>query len=256
MKLLRNSKVQIIIGLLLLLSLSILLFMWPDKEGRTSGDSPMRRGSSDQKGFTFFDLGPDTPYSPQLRSALAKRLGPDSIGGWNVLDLEINYSGFLAKFLPDLEALNRKLNYSGGLRTRKEHDVIELMYRNPQKKNLPFDDVRLVFSNLSKKPLVFRIRLKQDGAYVLEELRTGYGPPRMFDWKEDNPNRYIEKGESYVWSRGGDALAVSIIWDRIGNPACHVVYFFADNIRELIEREEQAAEKQGRNRASAAKSAF
>jgi hypothetical protein len=255
MNILKSSKFHIF-AILLLLSLPLLFFLSPENDRQTSGDSPMRRGSSDQKGFTFFDLGPDTRYSPQLRSGLAKRLGSDSIGGWNVLDLEINYSGFLAGFIPDLEALNQKLNYSGGLRTRREHDVIELMYRYPQKKNLPFDDVRLVFSNLSKKPLIFRIRLKEDGAYILEELRTGYGAPRMIDWKEENPNRYIENGKSFLWFRGGDTLAVSIIWDRLGNPSYHVVYFFAENIRELIEREERAAAERDRNREKAAKSAF
>ncbi len=61
--------------------------------------------------FTFFDIGKNTIVSGNVREGLNKTLGDDSIERRSILDLEINYEGFLKEYFADLDKLNKKLNW-------------------------------------------------------------------------------------------------------------------------------------------------
>jgi len=201
----------------------------------------------DTASFTFFELGRATQLTPGVRDDLSSKLGPDAIAGRNILDLEINYSGFLKEYFPQLEALNQKLNSPTG--ERVEHNTVKLMYRYAQKKNVPFNLVELVFSNYTKMPLLFKISFKADEANTVETLRGKYGPPQVIDWKQEN-------GRSIFWQKDGDFLIISNIPDQFGNIDHQIVIYYVDNLKQLIETERKEKEQREKQRAKTVKRAF
>ena len=105
--------------------------------------------------FTFFNLSKQSILSKSVRSDLNQKLGRDATEYRSIIDLDINYYGFLQKYFPSLYELNQNLNSPAG--ERIEHNTVKLMYRYARKENIPFDYVELVFSNYSQHPLLFRI---------------------------------------------------------------------------------------------------
>ena len=194
---------------------------------------------ADTESFTFFDLGKTIKLTNGVRSDLNNKLGRDAIERRSILDLEINYRGFLKRYFPELEALNQKLNSPPG--ERVEHNTVKLMYRYAQKKNVPFNLVELVFSDYTKTPVLFKINFKVNEADTVETLQEKYGLPQVIDWKEGN-------GKSRVWKKNGDILIESRIPDRFGNIDYQIVIYYIDNLKLLndTERREKGAHEQQR----------
>jgi len=190
--------------------------------GEPAGRATPRTGP---ESFTFFDIGRHSEFSDGIRRELAERLGNDAIERRSIVDLEINYRGFLRDHLPEIDALNRQLNHPPG--ERVEHDVVRLMYRYARTRNAPFDYVELVFDGKSRAPLVFRMRFRMDEAGTVESLRTKYGPPDTVRWKG-------EEGESLLWRMERDVLAVSLVPDQFGTPIYHITLYFTANLEDLI----------------------
>jgi len=186
--------------------------------------------------FTFFDLGINSRLTKKVRQELGSKLGRDAIEYRSIMDLEINYKGFLKKYFPDLNELNQRLNYPPG--ERVEHNTVKLMYRYATKKNLPFDYVELVFSNYTKAPILFRINFRKDETGIINTLESKYGQPQVVNWQE-------EKGRSMYWMKNGDFLINSLVPDQFGNPTYQIVIYFVRNLEQLI-----AAEKEGRKEKS------
>jgi hypothetical protein len=197
--------------------------------------------------FTFFDLGRNSQFSSKIRASLAGPLGNDAIENRSILDLETNYRGFLQAHLPKVDRLNQRLNYLPG--ERVDHDLVKLMYRYARKKNTPFDYIELVFAEPSRKPILFRIRFKDDDAGTVEALKTKYGPPEIIDWEQEN-------GQSLVWRKGPDVLMVSRVPDRFGIPDHHIAIYFVDNLEEMIDAEERGREQRSGDSKAAGKTAF
>lgn len=214
-----------------------------DGGDRTDGATPRPKGES----FTFFDIGRNSLYSERIRDDLAARLGNDAIEHRSIIDLATNTRELLRDHLPELEALNRQLNYPPG--ERIDHDVIRLMYRYARKKNAPFDYVELVFDGQSLRPLIFRMRFKVDEAGMVESLRTKYGPPDIIAEAAENTR-------SLVWRRERDALVVSLIPDQFGEPIHHITLYFTENLEGLVASEQAAKERKANERARSGKSAF
>ena len=186
--------------------------------------------------FTFFDLGINSRLTKKVRQEIGSKLGRDAIEYRSIMDLEINYKGFLKKYFPDLNELNQRLNYPPG--ERVEHNTVKLMYRYATKKNLPFDYVELVFSNYTKAPILFRINFREDETGIINTLESKYGQPQVVNWQEEN-------GRSMYWMRNGDFLINSLVPDQFGNPKYQIVIYFVRNLEQLI-----AAEKEGRKEKS------
>jgi hypothetical protein len=208
---------------------------------------PTAPASDASAGFTFFNLGKNTRLSGRVREDLSEKLGRDAIAERNIIDLEINYRGFLSTYFPALNRLNQRLNFPPG--ERVDHNTVKLMYRYAQKENFPFDYVELVFSNYTKTPLLFRIHFRRDEAGIVNTLKNKYGPPRMIDWQEQN-------GQSMVWERDGDFLIVSLVPDQFGNPEYQISIYFVDNLTQLVETEKKEEEKREAQRARSGKKAF
>jgi hypothetical protein len=197
--------------------------------------------------FTFFDLGRNTIFSERTRKNLQDRLGRDAIAGRSTIDLKINYNAFLKEHFPELHELNRKLNDPPGARI--EHNIKKLMYRYIQKKAAPFDYVELVFSGYAETPLLFDIRFRKDDANIVKTLETKYGRPEIIIWEN-------ESGRSMYWTKYGDYLIVSSIPDQFGDYRYRIMIYFTENLKQLIETEQNEREKKERELTEAGKTAF
>ena len=228
----------------LVMGLTLLVFPSCGEKKEPAKD-PGVQAQSDS--FTFFDLGKNSRLSKSIRNDLRQRLGRDAIEGRGIIDLEINYYGFLDQYFSSLNELNRQLNPPPG--ERIEHNIVKLMYRYARKANLPFDYVELLFSNYSQHPLLFRINFKKDEANIVQTLKSKYDDPRLIDWKNKG-------GQSMYWDKNNDILVVSLVPDQFGNPEYQISIFFVENIKALLKTESAEKEKQERQRAKSGKTAF
>jgi hypothetical protein len=194
------------------------------------GEPPETPAPSGPESFTFFDVGRNSRFTDALRKDLQQKLGNDAVERRSIIDLESNYKGFLAAHLPGLEALNLRLNHPPG--ERVDHDVVKLMYRYArQQRNVPFDQVELVFDGQFRAPLVFRIRFKADETGLIATLREKHGPPQVIAWGRDD-------GQSLVWRRHEDVLMASIVPDAFGGVGHEVSIYFTENLNRWLEFEQ------------------
>jgi hypothetical protein len=208
--------------------------------------APEPAAPSGPESFTFLDIGRNSRFSESLRKALAQKLGSDAVERRSIIDLETNYRGFLAAHLPELEAINRRLNHPPG--ERVDHDVIKLMYRYARQKNAPFNYVELLFDGQYRAPLVFRIRFKVDETGLVEALHAKHGTPLAITWEADG-------GQSLVWRKEQDALMVSLVPDLFGGLDHHITIYFTENLSRWVEFEE-ALKQEKSKRALPGRTAF
>jgi hypothetical protein len=238
---LQNKKTAFCIGFIVL---SFSFFISCNDKQEPAQTPPVQVKS---ESFTFFDLGINTELTKNARKELGEKLGRDAIEHRSIIDLEINYRGFLKKYFSDLDELNRRLNFPPG--ERVEHHTIKLMYRYAQKENVPFEYVELVFSGYTKTPLLFRIIFRKDEANIVETLKTKYGRPMVVDWKEEN-------GKSLSWKKNMDYLIVSLVPDQFGIHEYQIVIYYVENLKQLIETEKNEQEKREKERTQSGKRAF
>ncbi|MGD8961351.1 MAG: hypothetical protein PVH43_02480 [Desulfobacterales bacterium] len=242
----QNTRKHLFKSILCTLMLGSLLVM-------LSSCGEKKEPATDQKvqepseSFTFFELGKSSRFTDSVRKDLNRQLGNDAIAKRSLLDLEINYYGFLQEHFYALQALNIQLNPP--TRARVDHNILKLMYRYARKKNLPFDYVELIFSNYTQLPLLFKINFKEDKANVVQTLKTKYGEPRLIDWKDRN-------GQSMYWQKNKDVFIVSLVPDQFGNPEYQIRIFFVENIQALLKQEMTDKEKQEQRRAKSGQQAF
>jgi len=197
--------------------------------------------------FTFFDLGINSRLNKKVRQELGNKLGRDAIERRSIMDLEINYTGFLKQYFPDLNELNQRLNFPPG--ERIEHNTVKLMYRYATKKNVPFDYVELVFSNYTQAPILFKINFREDDAGIINTLESKYGQPQVVNWKEEN-------GQSMYWIKNSDFLIVSRVPDQFGNPRYQIAIYFVKNLEQLIAAEKKDPQEKSLKRTQSGKTAF
>jgi hypothetical protein len=190
------------------------------------GEDPAPPAPPGPESFTFFGIGRKSRFSDALRKDLQQKLGNDAVERRSIIDLESNYKGFLAAHLPELEALNLRLNHPPG--ERVDHDVIKLMYRYARQSKAPFDHVELVFDGQFRSPLVFRIRFKADETGMMAALSEKHGPPQIIAWDREN-------GQSLIWRKEGDVLIVSLVPDAFGGVNHQISIYFTENLNRWLE---------------------
>jgi hypothetical protein len=211
-------------------------------------DTPMESAATRPESFTFFEMGVNTVLTETLRDGLTQRLGSAAVSRRGLMDLTFADKAFLGRHLPELDRLNHDLNPPSG--ERREHDILSLMYRYPEKKNPSFEDVRLVFSGRLRIPLAFQIVANRAGSEIIAALQEKYGRPGASGTRE-------ETGDNYrLWRRNKDVLVVLQTKDRFGEPEYHIAFYFTENIADLVLAEKQAAAKAEQARRKAGKSAF
>jgi len=197
--------------------------------------------------FTLFEVGRNSLMSKRMRQDLGDKLGRDAIEGRSLLNLEINYPGFLSSYFPDIDKLNQQLNFPPG--ERIDHNTIKLMYRYAQRRNIPFDYVELIFSDYTQKPVLIRIHFKKDESNIIKTLEAKYGPPTSIKWEKEN-------GSSFYWTKDNDVLVVSMVPNQFGRPEYQIVIYFTENLNELITAEQAEKEAHEQKRAKSGKTAF
>ena len=197
--------------------------------------------------FTFFDIGKNTIISGNVRERLNKTLGDDAIERRNILDLEINYKGFLKEYFADFDKLNKKLNSPLG--ERVEHNTVKLMYRYMQNKNVSFDYVELVYSEYTRRPVLIKIHFKKDGLNTIETLKQKYGAPESINWGG-------ETSKSLYWKKSNDLLILSFVPDQFGKPKCQIIIYFKNALEKLLKDEQKEKEKTRQERTKSGKTAF
>ena len=197
--------------------------------------------------FTFFNIGKNTIISGNVRKSLNKTLGDDSIERRNIIDLEINYKGFLKEYFADFDNLNKKLNFPLG--ERIEHNTVKLMYRYMQNKNVSFDYVEVVYSEYTRRPVLIKINFKKDGLNTIETLKQKYGAPESINWGG-------ETSKSIYWKKSNDLLILSFVPDQFGKPKCQIIIYFKNALEKLLKNEQKEKEKTRRQRTKSGKTAF
>ncbi len=193
-------------------------------------NNPQKNEPESPESFTFFDLGANSILSTSLREKLNKRLGSESVEGRTTIDLSIHYPKFLKKYFPELESLNKDLNWPP--RERVEHNITKIMYRYAIKKGLPFTYVELFFANDSGKPLLFRIYANEKGASLMETLKDKYGPFQEIKWSD--------KGEKTLfWKRHQDILTASLAKNRHENTEFLYCIYYVNNINNYLKKEQK-----------------
>jgi hypothetical protein len=140
------------------------------------------------------------------------------------VDLEFQRPGWLARFLPDLDALNRRLN--SDFRERVEYDVLTLRYNYPSRTSPAFEKVRLVFDGKTRHPLYFEILANAAGAEILKVIEDKYG----------TPVDRSEAGEKVLlWVKSGDWMVVLPRINRLGRPEYLIGIYFVRRIESLLE---------------------
>jgi hypothetical protein len=237
-KMIKTISFFVIIIMVIFLSMSC-----GDKE--ETGPPPPAPPPSDS--FTFFDIGKNTIISGKVRENLNKTLGDDAIERRNVLDLEINYQGFLKEYFADFDKLNKQLNSPLG--ERVEHNTVKLMYRYMQNKNVSFDYVELVYSEYTQRPVLIKIHFKKNGTKTLETLKQKYGDPERINWDG-------ETSKSFYWKKSNDLLIQSFVPDQFGKPKCQIIIYFKNALEKLLNDEQTEKEKTRRERTKSGKTAF
>ena len=223
---------------------SLPLFVSCNDSREPAAEKPQSPGL---ESFTFFNLGRNTRLTDAVRDDLEEKLGRDAIERRSILNLEINYNGFLKKYFPELDRMNHKINYPP--RERVEHNTVKLMYRYAQKKNVPFKFVELIFSGYTETPILFRVNFIKDEADIIKTLEQKYGKPQIIDWQEEN-------GQSMFWEQNNDFLIVSRVPDQFGKPEYQLVIYYIDNLENLIETERKEKEQKEQQEAKKGKAAF
>jgi hypothetical protein len=189
--------------------------------------------STAAEGFTFLELGANTPLDDDLRDRLKRRLGSEAVVRRTTLNLEAGDTGFLAAHLPDLAELNKALNWPP--RERVEHAATQLTYRYIDPAELPFDKVVLAFSDPTGLPLLLNAYAGAEGAGLLATLVDKYGPPEEIGW-QGNRTR--------VWTQGQDRLLFTASRDQYDRPRHQITIYYTDNLKRLMEIE-KGANQQG-----------
>jgi len=238
LKIIKTISFFVIVSILILLGMSC---------GDKKETEPPRPASDHSESFTFFDIGKNTIISGEVKEGLNKILGDDAIEPKNIIDLEINYKGFLKEYFADLDKLNKKLNSPLG--ERVEHNTVKLMYRYLQNKNVSFDYVEIVYSEFTRKPVLIKVHFKKDGSKTIETLKQKYGTPEVINWGGEN-------SKSLYWKKNNDVLILSFVPDQFGKPECQINIYFKNALEKLLEAEQKEKEKTRRERTKSGKTAF
>jgi hypothetical protein len=212
-----------------------------------AGNDTKKLATSELKSFTFFDIGANTTFSKGLRRVLSDRLGADAIQYRNIIDLEMNFKGFLKRYFPQLDELNQQLNYPPG--ERVDHNTVKLMYRHFKNKEAPFHYVELMFAKHSNKPLFIKILLKKDSSAIIDTIEKKYGQPVTIQWNDGD-------GRTEYWRNNRDYLIASIAPNRQDRLEYQIMIFYVDNLEELVNREEKERRRREEQRRQAGETAF
>ena len=181
--------------------------------------------------FAFLDMGSTTVLSRQLRRRLEDALGADAIAFRTPVDLSFSFRELLPARWPHLAALDAALNPPLG--ERREHNTIKLMYRRAAQQNTTLEYVELLFSNLDGRPLIFYVKAGAGGRDLVAALEGKHGAPEVLPGSGGD-------ARGWAWRQGDDLLVALVSRDKAGRPSYHIIFYYADNLRNLVAHETSA----------------
>jgi hypothetical protein len=183
-------------------------------------------------------VGRNSSYSSKLRKQMDERLGSSAIARKSIITLSPGSGALLSQRYPELFRLNAELNFPPG--ERVEHSVVKLMYRNVDKKKMPFDDVELFFSGHSHCMMLMIIRTRLEGDEIVATLRQKYGVP------QEAAITGNLAGKTLSWKKDPDRMLVFIRPDRNKTKTYEIRIYFVDHIKRLIAVEQEQRENRSR----------
>lgn len=242
-----QSKQIVLTAIIAALALGLALLLLWRKTDTIPEISPAPAESVTAEGFTFFDVGCQTPLTEALLNRLDNQLGSHAVEHRVLIDLSMNYPGFLEDNFRELHGLNQKLNPAEG--TRVEHNALKLSYRYARKKNIPFDYVELIFSGYSLTPAVLKVRSKQPGLDLAETLTQKYGPAQTIQWTS-------KSGKTLWWQEKAGMLFLSEVTDRTGIEITEISIYYIDTIKKLLATEQEEIRRKDTERRRKGETAF
>ncbi len=222
----RKTQISAAVAALCLLGIVLTLVL-----GRDAPPPPEPSPAGPADGFTFFDIGRNTPLTTALQRRLEAKLGSAVRERWADLNLNINYTGFLREHFPELAALDERLKDEEAS-LRPEENPVKLTFRHTGGKETPFQHVDLVFSPFSRHPIFFRIEPKKgEGAAVVRTLEGKYGSYGTIQW-DDEITWDGRSGETLFWRDHSDLLTVTIAPDRYGDPSYLIAIYYVENLKK------------------------
>lgn len=204
------------------------------RTGGSDANAPALIQENPTDAFTFFNIGPGTQLTKAVREHLEALLGNDGFETKTTIDLTLPGIDNFPEMFPRLQALHQLLNYLP--RQRVEHDTLQLTYQYARKKNVPFDRIRLVFSDQHMTPLFFSLYSKRDGADFIETIQRKHGLPQTIG-SENGPERTL------YWRKKDALLIISIMKNRIGFNEYNFGIYYLDNLTALADTEKKARER-------------
>ncbi|TWI75542.1 hypothetical protein LZ24_00589 [Desulfobotulus alkaliphilus] len=221
MKNLISEKYRVLFFFIVLVIICIFFLMF--FLNQKSVKLPRNAEQKSSESFTFFDVGENTVLTKAKLKDLRRILGQHRLENLTPVYLDFVHRGWLAKYFPDLEAFDIVFE-KPRLRDPIASNTIKLHYRYAHQKNIPFRDIRFVFSRYTNKPLLLFLRLPGDGNIVINNLKNTHGMPQTIEnVKIPGP------GPVYFWERGEDLLVTSVLSDRYGKPETHIFIFYGKN---------------------------
>ena len=113
MSLAKNKKFQFsLLAISLIVLVLIVIFAIC---GKKSNDAEKHKADKEPEGFSFLNVGENTEFSDAVRDYLRKQLGSDAIEKRTLLDLSINYKGFIKRHLPSIRAMPQLMHGMPGI---------------------------------------------------------------------------------------------------------------------------------------------
>lgn len=235
---------------IILVCSTVLVFILVVQFFRNKTDRQIEKTTGLQKkpeSFVFFDLGVNTLFNNTVRKKLSDQLGPDQLETWSPITLEMHEPGFLDTYFPELSEMNRQLTDDDSVDIGKH--TIKITYRYAVNKNLPFYYVKLVFSDYTQRPLFFRIKMKQEGRYIVDAIIEKYGTPAKINWGDEN--RF-----TLFWKKNSDIMTISKVENRIGESEYQIMIYYVENIREMLQKHNELIKERTEEKTETGKSVF
>ncbi|TYT74159.1 hypothetical protein [Desulfobotulus mexicanus] len=221
MKDLISEKYRIILFFIILTAIcvSFLLVFLNQSSIKIQRNAEQKKSES----FTFFDVGENTVLTKTKLKDLRKILGQHRLENLTPVYMDFVHKGWLAKYFPSLESYDVFFE-KPRLRDPIASNTLKLHYRYAHQKNIPFNNIRFVFSRYTNKPLSLFLRLPGDGSIVINNLKNTHGTPQTIEnVKISGP------GPVYFWKRGKDILVTAVLFDRYGKPETHIFILYGEN---------------------------
>ncbi|MGE4518757.1 MAG: hypothetical protein AB7E04_04545 [Desulfobacteraceae bacterium] len=199
---------------------SIIIFFFMN---RPELNLPEQTDVNNQKGLTFENMGENFTFSSEKRKELEKKFGNDVLESWSPISFEDFSPEFLNEFLAEIHVFSKQLQ-DRELREKTGRNSIKIKYPYAQRTTKVYKDVHLIFSGLTKMPLIFRISAYEHESF-LASLEKKFSKPRVINYQDKI---------YYFWEKDNSVMIGEIKQDRYTKPYLSIVIYYKENIKNFF----------------------